>query len=287
MTPNRPLPSLLAGLLLAVPLAQAQEYRHPSGFEPKPVFEDEAPARKPYPAQPPTPAAAPPTPASPPPVAKAAENPRQPAALAGHPTPPPTETLREPGQGHHDPSHARPTPLVEDEIPARKPYPPQPVPAAAAPAPALSQPKAPTTTAPQASAKPDQAPKRYAVASARPDEPPKRRPVAPVQPDEPPAPALEPAPAVPAPSANPLVEYYPFGLIALALAGWVAWNIRSAARDSEAGPKDHPAVPANPSGPTGVARYLSRLEATAKAEQGTGVARYLSRLAAGTKPADS
>lgn len=60
--PNRPMPILFAGLLLAVPLAYAGEYRHPSGFEPKPVFEDEAPARKPFPVKPaPVPKATPAT----------------------------------------------------------------------------------------------------------------------------------------------------------------------------------------------------------------------------------
>ncbi|SMF96634.1 hypothetical protein SAMN02949497_4040 [Methylomagnum ishizawai] len=283
MTPNRPIPTLLAGLLLAVPLAHAQEYRHPSGFEPKPVFEDDAPARKPYLAQPPTPAIAPPAPAVPPPVAKEAA-PRPPAAGAGPQALPPTEIIREPGRDHHDPAHARPGPLVEDEAPARKPYPPQSTPKAVAP-PALSPPQAPATQTQAASAQPEPAHRRYKAASARPDEPPKRYPVAATQPEASQVPVSAPPPAPPTPSTNPLVENYPLGLIALALVGFVVWNIRGNARTDKAAPTA--ATPARPTGPTGVARYLTQLEAKAKAEQGTGVARYLNRLAAETKPADS
>ena len=52
MKTNPSLLALLSGLLLAVPPAFAEDIRHPSGFEPAPVF-DEAPTRKPFHAKPP------------------------------------------------------------------------------------------------------------------------------------------------------------------------------------------------------------------------------------------
>lgn len=256
MIPNRTLPLALAGLLLAVPLAQAQENRHPSGFEPKPVFEEDAPARKPYVAKPPTPPAAQPAPAMPP-TPKQAARPHPPEAVARPQAPTPSETIREPAGDHRDPYH-KPAPFHEDP-PARKPYQGKPAQAQAptavpaTPAPAVPQPKAPAVPVQPAAAQP---------------EPPRER-------------APKPAPQAAVSDSSPLAGNYPVGLILAALASFVFWNVRKPGSAKPAAAIACPAIG------TGVARYLRSLENAAKPEEQTGVARYLGRLASAGKPADS
>lgn len=234
MTPNRTLPIALAGLLLAVPLAHALEDRHPSGFEPKPVFEEDAPARKPYLAKPP---AAQPDPASPP-VAKAAAEPPPPETVARPQASIPSETIREPTGNPHDPYH-KPAP-VHEELPTRQPYQGKPAQAqAAAPAPiaAASQPQTP----------------------AAPPEPPRAQ-------------APEPAPQSAAPEPSVLEGNYPVGLILAALAGLVFWSIRKPGSAQPAAALGTGVArylrrlesAAKPEERTGVARYLSRLASETK-----------------------
>ncbi len=241
MTPNRPIPTLLAGLLLAVPLAQALEDRHPSGFEPKPVFEDDAPARKPYLAKPPAAPAAQPAPATLP-VAKQAAQPHPPEAVARPQASIPSETIREPVGDFHDPYH-KPPPFHEDP-PARKPY-------QAKPAQAQAPTAVPSTPAPAAPVQP--------TAAAQPEAPRERAP--------------EAAPQAGASDSSPLAGNYPVGLILAALAGFVFWNIRKPGSAKPAAAAIGTGVArylrslesaAKPEERTGVARYLSRLASEAR-----------------------
>lgn len=174
---------LLAGLSLTISLVFAEEeYRHPSGFEPSPVFEDELPARKPVPTKP---------------------------------------ALKAPDLVHPTPQTPKPQAVAE-------------------PPPAIS-----------------------VLAVAAP----------------PPAPVIQVAPEV-APAAAQastpvLAENYPVVLIALALGGFVVWSARQPKTGVRAAPVTDSATTQ-----TGVARYLAdnigKPHETAPPK--TGVARYLTEL---------
>lgn len=205
MKTNQSIRALLAGLLLAASPVFAEESRHPLGFEPVPVFDDEVPARKPFQAMPP-------------PVAKTA------------------------------PEAAR--------IPKAVAEPAKPEPAAAPP----------SSAPPKATAAPVPAEPVPVVQSA---------PVTPAEPQG--SQGNQPVPNRETLSAL-LMENYPAGLIVLALGGFVFWNVR---RSESASRVPCSAVAGNPqgaTGQTGVARYLGKLEASAKpAKPATGVSRYLER----------
>lgn len=162
-------------------------------------------------------------------------------------------------EAYRHPSGFEPSPVFEDELPARKPVPAKPAPAVKAPD--LVHP-APETPKPQAVAEPPPTPPATPAVAV--DAPPPVIQVAP-----------EVAPAAAQASTSVLAENYPVVLIALVLGGFVLWSSRQPNTGGRAAPVTDSATTQ-----TGVARYLAdnigKPHETAPPK--TGVARYLTEL---------
>lgn len=239
---------LVPAVLLASAVAVAEEW-HPSGFQPAPVFEDEGLAGRSVQSR--VPSAEP---------AKAAQKesppqpvPDKPVSAASATRPAPAAAVREemvaPAAGDTHLSRPEPPPVFEDEgLPGRSTRTPA----------QSGLPKAPPAAAvPVAKA-------QVSALAPRPE-------AAPVGGQAPEAQASEAWSSI-------LAANYPVGLIVLALAGHVFWNIRRGACEASRGLPGS-SVRSESAGRTGVTKYLDTLNSSASsASPETGVAKYLRKL---------